>query len=116
MRFIANLVVIIVAGLLLAFGVGYLVGVRSRRHCEGLRTHRIGMLLVPLRWLKGLGRNVLCFAGRRKLAEIVRTNEPQDDPHGQWEAPPSGVMHDGRCGDTSHRESQVRIRQPLERS
>jgi hypothetical protein len=31
------------------------------------------------------------------MHEIVRTNEPEHDPHGKGEPSPSGVVHDGRC-------------------
>jgi hypothetical protein len=40
----------------------------------------------------------LLRAINRKLHEIVRTNEPENDPHRNGEPSPSGVMHDDRRG------------------
>ena len=35
---------------------------------------------------------------RRNLHELVRTNQPQNQPHNNRKPPPSRVMHDGRRG------------------
>jgi hypothetical protein len=35
---------------------------------------------------------------RHTLHEIVRANQPEDDPHRKRESSPSGIVHDGWCG------------------
>jgi hypothetical protein len=44
--------------------------------------------------------------------EIARAHRPQDDPHGNWEPPPSGIMPDGWCKELISHPASLMLASP----